>query len=247
MKNTLLSEKELLVFGSLQRLGRSLVSETAQETLLNRTALYHTLSLLIDKGLINELKIERVSYYEPISLGEYAIWKRRKVEALNNDLLDIERAIASNTNEHQTLRSKFKYYEGFEALKNLYAETWRSNQKKEILAITDYQKAYETLNDFFENEYFPDRVKRKIKVLSLLPKDKFGVRDLKREKELLREMRFSDLFKDLGIEINIFDNSVALFAFDKKKPTGILIENMLIARTFEKMFRFIWEKSKNTH
>jgi sugar-specific transcriptional regulator TrmB len=246
MKTQFISEKELAVFMGLQKLGKSLVSEIAKETLFNRTALYHTLALLIDKGLVNEMKSNKVSYYEALSFDQYKIWGKRKIDELKADLSHIENVITDTSAENSTLRSSFKYYEGIEAIKNLYAETWRDNPKKEILAITDYDKAYKTLNNFLENEYFPDRVSRGIKVSSLLSKDKSGAKDVKRSKELLREMRFSDVLKNLGIEINIFSDSVAIFAFDEKKPTGVLIKNKLISEAFEKMFKFIWKNSKKS-
>lgn len=244
MRTQILTEKELTVFTSLQKLGKSQVSEIAKETLLNRTALYHTLSLLINKGLVNETKTDTSSYYESLSVAEYKVWEKRKITEFQTGLARIGHIVSNSSKSDTTLRSKFRYYEGIEAVKNLYAETWRDNPRKEILAITDYEKAYETLNDFFEHEYFPDRVRHGVKVFSLLTKDKYGERDMKRSKALLREMRFSDVLKKLGIEINIFGDSVAIVAFDKKKPTGVLIKNNLIAQAFEKMFRFIWDNSK---
>ncbi len=243
-QNPLLSEKEFIVFSALKSLGRSLVSEIAKETLFNRTALYHTLSILVEKGLVSELKIERVSYFDALSLAEYKQWRIRKDKQLYTAFSEIKSVVTTKAKAGHTLRSKIKYYEGSEAVKRLYAETWRNNPQKNILAITDYKAAYESLGNFFDREYFPDRVRHGVKVLSLLPKDEYGVRDLVREKELLREMRFTNIFKRLGIELNIFGGSVALFSFDKKGPTGILIENELIAEAFAKMFMFIWERSK---
>ncbi|HEY0221015.1 MAG TPA: helix-turn-helix domain-containing protein [Candidatus Paceibacterota bacterium] len=243
MNEKLLSEKEAAVFVTLQKIGKSLVSQIAKESLINRTAIYHTLSLLIKKGLVNEIKTDKLSYFEPILLSEYENWEKRRLMEFTKQSESIKHLIKNNTQKN-ILPSKYKFYEGVEGIKNLYNETWRNNSGKEILAITDYKKAYETLDDFLENDYFPTRIKKGIKVLSLLNKDEYGKRDVARSKSLLREMRFSNIFKDLGIEMNIFDNYVALFSFDKKRPTGVLIQNELISNAFRKIFMYIWERSK---
>ena len=137
MKTEFITNKELLVFIALQKLGKSLVSEIARETLVNRTALYHTLSLLIKKGLGNEIKADKIAYYEALSLEEYKLWEKRKVDEMQKSLHQIESIISNNSKEDKTLRSKFKYYEGIEAIKNLYNETWRDNPKKEIQISTE--------------------------------------------------------------------------------------------------------------
>lgn len=243
MNSKFISEKEIEVFVTLQKIGKSLVSQIAKDSMINRTAIYHTLSLLKDKGLVNEIKTDKLSYFEPISVKEYEGWERRKLEEFKKQSELIKNLINKNDQEN-ILPSKYKFYEGIEAVKNLYYETWRNNNGKEILAITDYKKAYETMSDFFEKDYFPTRVRKGIRVLSLLDKDEYSKRDTLRAESLLREMRYSNLFKSLGIEMNIFDNYVALISFDKKRPTGVLIQNELISNAFRKMFMFIWEKSR---
>ena len=128
---------------------------------------------------------------------------------------------------------------------SLYHDTWRNNEEKVIYAITDYEKAYATIgNEFLRNDYFLRRVKKGVKVKSLLPDSEIGRKDLKTAKELLRDMRFIDLFDDLGIEINVYDDKLALFAFDEKKPSGVLIKNKTIARAFKHIFEYLWRSAK---
>lgn len=146
--------------------------------------------------------------------------------------------------KHPILHSGIRYFEGKEAVKKLYGETWRENSEKNILAITDYKRAYETLVGFFDEEYFPARVKANVKVKSLLSLDAYGKRDIKRAGALLREMRFSDVFKDLGIEINIFDDKLAIVAFDNKEPMGMILKNKIISDAFKKIFTHLWQNSK---
>ena len=238
----LLTEKEQKVLGGLYKLGSSPISKIAKETLLNRTALYHTIELLIDKGLVTRIQKEHGQYIQPISIEEYKMWAQNQVEEMRQQTETLEKWIAQQT-ESQSLYSDIRYFEGKEGLKHLYADTWRDNKDKIIYAITDYENAYAVLNEFLEKEYFPDRIRFGVQVKNLLPSSAAGKRDLARAKKLLRDVRFLDIFKNLGIEINIYGNKVAIMAFDKKHPTGILIKNALIAQALKDIFDHLWNSS----
>lgn len=237
-----MSEKEKVVFEALASFGPSAVSQIAKDTSLNRTALYHTLDLLQEKGLVSEIKKNDTTLFQSISEEEFVIWAKNRIKSLEDDATKFTQAFKKK--KHPMLHSGIRYFEGKEAVKKLYGETWRENKEKHLLAITDYQKAYETMNEFFDEDYFPYRVKAGVTVESLLPMDKYGKRDKARAKELLRDMRFSDVFRDLGIEINIFDDKLAIVAFDKKEPMGMILKNKIISDAFRKIFAHLWQNSR---
>ncbi len=242
MKNEFLGEKEKRVFEVISGFGPSTVSQISKDTSFNRTALYHTLSLLEEKGLVFQIKKSGTTLFQAISQEDLKAWSKQNINSLEKDLNNF---IDSLKNKKQpVLHSGIRYFEGVEALKKLYVETWRENKEKQILAITDYKRGYETANDFFEKEYFPMRVKAGVKVKSLLSLDAYGKRDIKRTKELLREMKFLDVFKDLGIEINIFDDNLAIVAFDEKNPMGMILKNKIISDAFRKIFSFLWQNAQ---
>lgn len=240
----LITKKEERVLGALYRLGDSPISKIARETLLNRTALYHTIEELIKKGLVTKITKESGAYFQPISLTEYKAWAKRQIELLSDQTLQLENWLSSQKKELPTLHSDIKYFEGIEGVKNLYADSWRDNKDKTIYAITDYDKAYKTLNDYFEKEYFPDRVSHGVSVKSLLPKSVSGKRDVSRAKELMREMKYLNIFKDLGIEINVYGSKVSIVTFDEKKPSGVIIKNEIIAKAFKDIFQYLWVVTK---
>ncbi len=236
----LITAKEQRVLGALYKLGDSPISKIAKETLLNRTALYHTIEELLSKGLVSKITKESGAYFQPISIVDYKSWAKRQIDLVSNQTQQLEGWLQSQKKELPTLYSDIKYFEGIEGIKNLYADSWRDNKDKVIYAITDYDKAYKTLNNFFEKEYFPDRVAHGVSVKSLLPKSISGKRDVSRAKELLRDMRFLNIFKDLGIEINIYGSKVSIVTFDEKKPSGVIIKNEIITKAFKDIFQYLW-------
>lgn len=238
----ILNEKEKLIFASLVQFGASTVVQIAKDTNLNRSALYHTLSLLKEKGIVFEIKKNGTTLFQTLSKAEFIAWMERKKKDIEKNTVDLVSLYKKET--PPILHSGVKYFEGFDAVKKLYGETWRENREKQILAITDYKKAYETMNDFFEQEYFPFRVSAGVNVKSLLSMDAYGKRDSKRQKELLREMRFLDVFKELGIELNVFDDKTMIVAFDKKKPMGLMLKNKLISDAFRRIFDILWKQAR---
>lgn len=241
----LVTPKEKKVLSALAKLGTSSINSIAKETLINRTALYHTIEQLIKKGLVNKTEKESSAFFQVISVDELEQWSKRKVTSIQEESSELSELLRSQTDQQNTLHPEVKFFEGIEGVKNLYNDSWRNNKEKTIYAITDYDKAYGTLGQFMEKEYFPIRIKNGIFVKSLLSKKaKFAKSDILRSKELLRDMRFADVFKDLGIELNIYGDRISIIAFDKEKPSGVLIKNSIISNAFKAIFNHLWTSSQ---
>lgn len=240
-----MSEKEKRVLSGLYELSRTTVWDLAKEVGINRTTLYPTLERLLRRGLVSKLSVEGRTIYEPIPYDDFKKWilreEKRAKEASYNLLYWVE---AQKKNRPPALLSDFRYFEGHEGVEALYADSWRENKNKMIYCITDMKAAYETMGDFFNNEYFPDRISHDVKAKVLAQESAISRNDLKRAKELLREVRFIDVFAELGIEINIYDNKVSIVAYDKKLPSGVLIRNAKISEAMKKIFGYLWGKEK---
>ena len=240
-----MTTKEKKVLASLYKIGDSTVAEVAKDTLINRTTLYPILEKLLSKGLISKISAEGRVVYQPISQEDFIQWTQRKEKEAQKQATSLSAWIhAQKKNDQPSLISDIKYFEGLEGVKSLYADTWRNNEEKLIYCITDYKSAYEKMGEFFEKEYFPERIKRGVHIKNILPESKIGHDKMKTAKEFLREMKFIKILEDLDIEINVYDNKVAIVAFDKIHPSGILIKNAKIASAMKNIFNYIWKKEK---
>jgi len=241
-----ITPKEKKTLSALYKSGMSSVSDLAKHTLINRTTLYPILENLAGKGLVSRVRIEGRVMFQALPVEELKEWaERKKKEALRttDDLVDW--AKKQKKGEGNMLLSEIKYFEGLDGVMSLYHDTWRNNKEKKIYALTDYERAYEVMGDeFLRNDYFKRRVEKGVRIKSMLPDSKIGRADIPQAKTLLRDMRFIDLFEDLGIEINVYDDKVALFAFDKKRPSGILIKNETIANAFKHILKYLWGTTK---
>lgn len=243
--NQYLNENEKKILVSLYKLEDVSVNKIAKDTLINRTTLYPILENLTEKGLVSKVKIEGKTLFQPISKEDFKNWAKRKEDEIystNKQLLNwIEKQSSS---KKTTMASEMKYFEGMEGVKNLYADSWRNNEEKVIYAITDYKNAYKTMGNFFRNDYFPMRIQHGVRVKNIIPESLEGRNDLKKAKQFLREMKFVNIFKDLSVEINIYDSKVAIVSFDKKNPSGVIIKNEHIANALKEIFNYLWETAK---
>lgn len=239
----LLNEKERRVLESLFKLGQTTVQFIAKDTLINRTALYHTLSSLIKKGVITKIEKDKISYFEAISVEQYEAWAKSKIEYLKEGVSsDILNFSSIKSDKKMSLYADVKYYEGKEAIKSLYSDTLYNNKEKMLYAITDYDKGYGTLEGkWLEEEYLPERVKRGIRVRNIVPNTELARKYTDTAEKLLRDISFVNFFNDLGVEISLYDNKMAIVAFDEKHPLGVIIKNDIIAKAFKEILRYIWE------
>jgi sugar-specific transcriptional regulator TrmB len=239
----IIKQKEKRVLLGLYKLKSASAQNLAKITLINRTTLYPILEKLITKGLVTKIQTEGKIVFRPITPEEFKTWAVRKEEELKKENNELHGWIVSREKRDDTsLVSDIKFYEGMEGVKNLYHDSWRDNVEKQIYAITDYQAGYDTMGDFFREEYFPQRIRHGVRVKNLLPKSSAGEQDEKEAGKFLREMKFINIFKDLNIEINIYGQKIFFVSFDPKNPTGILIKNQKIASAMKNIFEYLWKK-----
>lgn len=238
----LISIKEKKVLSALYDLGQASASRLAKETLINRTSLYPILDKLMEKGLVSKAQTDYSTVFAPIPVTDFKKWIERKEAEIKKSAEDLSKWVELKQNKKvETLATDFKYLEGFEGVKNLYADTWRNNKGKVIYAVTDAQAAIETMGEFFAKEYWADRVNHGVRVKIIMEDSAYGRREKARAKELLREVKLIKDFEGLGIELNIYDNKVLIVAYDKKLPSGVLIKNPKIAASIKNLFDYIWK------
>ncbi len=244
--NELLNKKEQTVLACLYKIKNCAVGRLAKETILNRTSLYPILEGLIKKGLVFSSVQNGVAIYEAIESRLFKEWLKNKKKELADQASLLEDWLEKSQSLKQTpsLVSKLKYFEGFDGVKAMYADTWRNNKDKTIYAITDVRAAVSTMGKFFYNEYMPARMAHGVKVKDIMTESKEGLREVKMTEQYLREAKLAKgLFENLNVEINIYDNKLAIAAYDKEKPCGVIIENEKIASAMKNIFQYLWKQT----
>ena len=239
-----LTSNEAKTYLALVEYGSQAVGPLNKNSGVNRTTLYGVLKSLVKKGFVtshlNELEITYYTAVSPQRLISSIDKKEKEIKETKRDIEDILPQLKAIYKGPTTI-PRVKFFEGREGIKTLYLETIFNNKEKTIRAITDYEAAYNTFPEFFE-EYFQLRVKNKIKILNILPDSKRGRKDLKRAKALLRQMEFIPIVEKLEIEINVYDDKTAIVSFHPNELHGVLIQSQVIAQAMKNIFNYIWKK-----
>ncbi len=239
-----LNKNEAIAYLALIEHGSQTAGTLAKKCGINRTTLYGILKSLSKKGFATtHLSELEVTYYQAVPPQQLLSSIDKKQAELTETKRNIKDVLPQLEASYRgpTEIPKVKFFEGRDGVKALYLDTINNNKEKKILAITDYEAAYSAFPKFFE-EYFKMRIKKNIKVLNILPDSKRGREDLKRAKKLLREMEFIPLFEKLEIEINIYDDKVAIASFNPQEMHGVIIQSNVIAQAMKNIFNYIWKK-----
>jgi hypothetical protein len=110
-----------------------------------------------------------------------------------------------------------------------------------IYGTAEVKKSY---GDFI-HRYIETRVKKGIRVRSILPDNEYNRDILKTDKDHLRETRFlpADKF-GLHTEMNVFQDTITYIAHSEKQPFATVIENQTLADEERQRFELLWTIAK---
>jgi sugar-specific transcriptional regulator TrmB len=200
---------------------------------LKRTTAYSVLDELIRKNIVVKTKERGKDRFLAISPRELA---SRFAEYQQNLQEAIPQMLAIY-NQKQ-IKPRVQFFEGLEGIKKIYADTLKE-KPKEILE-------YNTQNIFQITPGFPKEYLKQRKALGIHAK-RIGPRtpDYRRhqlaDSEELSETKLLDTKEyNIPIEINIYNNKVALMSYNDK--IGLIVESADIAKSMRTIYKLFWEK-----
>ncbi|MBI2634814.1 hypothetical protein HYW82_04060 [Candidatus Peregrinibacteria bacterium] len=232
-----LTDKESKVYLACTQKGTAPVSDIAHIAGINRVTAYDILEKLKQKGLVSFFNQDKIRYFSSIN-PEILL---EEFEKRTNDLRRSIPKFRRLTGEIN--HPRVRYFEGLEGIKLIYADTLTS--KTDIL---NYSNSYEIRIHWpnYDDEYIAKRVKKKIFLKGICPKDKAGELVHAQDKSACREMRLLPPKQfDFTNEINIYDDKVAIISF-KDELIGMIIESSEIANSQRAIFNMCWQFAEIT-
>ncbi|MDP2625106.1 MAG: helix-turn-helix domain-containing protein [Candidatus Peregrinibacteria bacterium] len=227
-----LTDKETKVYLGALELGHSPASEIALRAKLNRVTTYDILEKLIHKGFISTYTQKRIRYFSATDPDIIRSDYQQKYNNLKSALPDLRRL------HGKTAHPRVRYYEGLEGIKKVYSDTLTS--KTEILNYADSKSIREYWPNYDE-DYVGQRVKKKIYLRGISPRDEYGKVVVAANKASHREIRLVPPTEfSFTNEINIYDDKVAIISFGEDELVGMIIESHEIADTQRAIFMMAW-------
>src|SRR3989338_7793203 len=195
-----LTDKEARVYLSTLELGPSPASDIALRSKLNRVSSYDILEKLIQKGFVSTYTHQKVKFFAGTDPDLIRSDYRQKYLNLKSALPDLRRL------HGKTSHPKVRYYEGIDSIKKIYLDTLTA--KTEILNYADSKSIRDHWPNY-DKEYVRQRVKKKIYLRGISPRDEHGEAVVAANSKNYREIRLVNPREfSFANEINIYDDKV---------------------------------------
>lgn len=242
LQNLKLSQKEVEVFLGLLKLGKGTAARISRESGITRTHIYDIVKDLISKGLVSEIEERGVKTYEAVDhAGLLAFVSREQKE-----LQKMEKKIGQMASEFNALqvgakqKTKVRFFDGVEGVKNIYEEIRQDLQKPqapfEVLTIFSPANLERVIPDFQYLNY-PNMIGRDI-----VAADEFLPAYLEQMKKNANSISYKIWPKEKGLfpTDNIaWKNKIAYIDL-VGYPSGIIVENEAMVKTFTLWFEQMW-------
>ena len=237
------SDKEAMVYLALLELGPSTTSEISRMAKINRTTGYDILESLVSDGLVNSIGKTKIQKFVAENPDKVIVFLENKIKQSEEKLkqaYDLLPELFSIYNEKE--KPKVKYYEGIEAVKEIFEDTLTAN--KEIVGYAVGTDAFDAVGEKYLRDYFKKRVAKNIKVRVIAPDDIDTLKVTAKDREELRESVTvpRDRFY-FTTETNIYNDKVLNISW--KEKFAVLIESKEIADAQKKVFELAWLGAKN--
>lgn len=140
-------------------------------------------------------------------------------------------------------RPKVQFFEGLEGMKKMYDDLLLSDLEP-IHAFMGREKTSQSLRDYFDTEFIPQRIKKGIsaKVILSQSEENLDYKKLHHNKKKLTDtimIQYDQLQE--GVEINIYGDFKIMIAMRAEEElSGLIISSKKLHDTLLNIFNFIW-------
>lgn len=241
LKQLNFSEKEIDVYLAALAMTSASISNLAKKAGIKRSTVYVLLEKLKEKGLVS-LSDKKG---KQIFITENPEKLLKIVDQRKDELANQEKEIKKNLPKFKALAKKdtaiplFRYYEGKEAVWNIFNDIIESKQNASVVAAG---QIYDVLGiKRFTKEIIQKRSQLGTEARIIADQHPENVKGWKEGKTAIREYRFfpSDIILDASIYV--YANKIAMI-FLKDYLSGLIIENEKVFLVFKFMFDSLWKE-----
>ncbi len=229
------SKNEASIYVASLEMGKASAQDIAKKAGLKRTTAYSVLDYLVDRGVVGKTEERGKTRF-------VAEAPDKLLTIINNIQSDIKKALPELNaiyNKSET-KPKIKFYEGDEAIQNVYDDTLRE-KPEEILEWNT--------NEYFDrfpkdHAYIDKRVKLGIKARRMagegsdwqIKHKRFDPAELSETLIVPRDQFWPE------IEVNIYKNKVAFMNYTENM--SVIIESASIAKAMRQVYELSWKGAK---
>jgi len=241
LKKYWFTDKEVSTYLCTLKLGSAPASTIARHVWEKRSTIYSLLKEFIKKWLASSNIRNNVTYFTVVSPKKLF----QDVESLYVDFQWLLPEFLAIQDKAST-DTKVQYFEWIHWIKNMYMMTL-DHPWNDLYAFLDPYIATAEIRTFLNNEYFPERVKKKLHAHVILTQSSPDMYNPHSDETGLTSIKISPTWLNpFANEINIFgEDKVCIFNYSKQEVWWLIIQSKSFYQTMKHIFDFIWDLSQD--
>lgn len=230
-----LSSKESKIYLATLEIGSGTVLEIAKKSGITRSTVYSVLEGLIKQALITEFEQKKIKHYKAEDPQKIMNHIKERYDVIKSVFPDLKNIYTS-----QKLKPKISYYQGREAMRDIYLTMLNDKKVKEHLWIGS-ETEWLSMDPQFLNEFKRKRAKAGIKtrlVIEDSPAARERIRTRQQTKSEIKLIPKHFPWQPTG-GVHIFYNKIIIDSY-KKDISAVEIDNQDLTQIFRMMFEFMW-------
>ncbi len=240
-----LTDGEVRVYLALTEEGSSTVGKIVDRSGVTKSIIYQILEKLINKGLVSFIYKDKTKYFQaapPDSLLEFLHKKQEELQETEHKIqeiipqLSLKRALAK--------RSHVTVYEGFKGIMTVYSKRFEKLKAGDEYLNLGLPATQPEHHHIFWKKDHKERIKRKVKAKLLYDTNVTDQVLTDRNSFWGCDARRMPFDIETPSWILIYKDVVVIAIPQGLQPFAIEIENPEVAKSFNRYFKWFWDKSK---
>lgn len=234
-----LTDNEIKIYLMLLENPNSSGTKIRQTTGISNSAVYASIDVLINKGLVIYQKLPTGKMYsalDPEVINSILEQQRKKIEAAIPQLKEL-----TNKTNYPTETAVYEGFNGFKTALTKLAEDCPKGETIDIIGFSNQAYKNEKLA-FILQDVNKISIKKKHKFRMILD-NKENIFYKGRKEEGISQIRFMGKGFKSPASIDIFGDNVYILMWDEQ-PYAFVIKNKNIAQGFKVYFEFLWNLAR---
>ncbi|OGE74047.1 MAG: hypothetical protein A3C49_03965 [Candidatus Doudnabacteria bacterium RIFCSPHIGHO2_02_FULL_42_25] len=233
-----LHPNEVKIYLAALELGQANITELSAKVSIPRTTVREHIDEMLQKGLLNQFEKHGRTILIAVEPSRLLAHEQAKEVALSSILPELEAIREKSGIQKPIIRTFF----GLSEIRQIYDDMIAT--KHPILGVDAFRDGREILGMDFMNSFVQRRYEHFLKIRLIVEKTPAALELQARDSDQLRRTRFlPDNFELRRTANFIYGNKVAMISFNRKEPTGIVIEDPDTAHTMSIFFESLWNQS----
>lgn len=234
-----MNDKQAALYLSALRLGTVPASRIASGAEVNRATAYHLLEEMVQQRFLAASDRFGVRHYTALPPRELiALLEERRVE-----LARLQERLTGTIGQLEELRNTstvepvVRVFQGRVGMKDIFRRVLRATGKIQMWDLTRVDVKDEEMGRYLREEFVPERVRRGIASEIIADEAPAASSD----PALLKEIRpMQKAAIDAGVDVRIYDDTVAICSYAPEDQFGVEIESPYVAKAMKEIFNSVW-------